>query len=129
MTPWYKRLPERLRLETKLVKKVYPSARFVQNKGLLEIYVNIRGRRRTYTAQVVYPHDFPYRPPVAYIVRPKLLHEPHMYRGGALCLYDAPDVGPQTSGKVVIDWVCGWIRSYEEFRRSGHWPDENKWKF
>jgi ubiquitin-protein ligase len=128
MKPWYIRLPERLRLETNLINNVYPNTRISQRNGRIEVYLKFRWKGKLYNILMYYPDRFPYDHPEVVITSPRIYPAPHMFGDGRLCLWGVDDVGPQTSGKVILDWACGWIRSYEEYRRTKHWLDGNKWE-
>jgi ubiquitin-protein ligase len=127
MKRWFERLPERFRLEVKLIKQFYPNSKVTQNNRRIEVYLKFRWGRKLYNLLMYYPNRFPYEQPEVIILSPKLFPAPHMFRDGRLCLWGVDDVGPQTSGKVILDWACGWIRSYEEYRSTNKWPEGNKW--
>lgn len=122
---WYKRNPARFECELALLKRHYPKTRFFNQKGKLTIYLKIPGKKDNYLAKVIYPDDFPYEQPKAYIVEPKIdnLYEKiHMFRDGSLCLARPEQMGPQTSGKVICDWVRKWLESYEMWLSTGKFP-------
>ena len=101
---------------------------FVKEKQVL-ILLRVRGRRRSYTAKIEYPTDFPLREPRAFTVDPMIEDTPHQFPGGRLCLHSGSEVGPQTTGKVICDWTLQWYDIYKtKWLASGktEWPDTNR---
>ena len=110
---WYEKNKERFFLEIKMLKNYHPRTRVLISNHTLYIFKEVRGKRARYLIKINYPEDFPYSPPSAYPVKPRIKGAPHQFRDGELCLYDFDAVGPQTSGKVICDWVDLWIKAYE----------------
>ena len=69
------------------------------------LFYNYKGKRDEYVIKVQYPDNFPFSPPAGFIVKPKILKTEHDYGIGRACLHGREDVGPRTSGKVVLDWT------------------------
>lgn len=116
---WYERNKERFLLEVKLLKKYHPGARPVISNRTLYIFKKIIGKKSRYLIQIEYPKDFPYSPPRAHPIKPIIKGPHHQYIDGELCLYPPDEVGPQTSGKIICDWVELWIKAYEVWIASG----------
>lgn len=120
---WYEKAPERLVLETRLIRQTYPETRLVKQDNLIRVRLAIRGRRARYQCELVYPKRFPWDEIKAYVREPSLSNSPHQYGGGRVCLHHPEDVGQQTTAVVEIEWLKGWISRYERFLRTGKWVD------
>jgi ubiquitin-protein ligase len=122
---WFETNQKRFNDEMKILKRLYPKARiFIQDRQLT-IYLKILGRVHEYMARIVYPNDFPYNPPKAYIIKPELpkLHQQiHRYSDGSLCLAKPNEIDTQITGKIICDWVRDWVRSYEIWLNTGKFP-------
>jgi hypothetical protein len=124
---WYERNPQRFEAEINLIKQNHPGARIFIQRGKVTIYLKVTENKNRYLAEIVYPEDFPYKQPRACIIKPQLpnLHEKiHRFRDGSLCLARPEQMGPQTSGKVICDWVKGWVKAYEVWLRTGRFPNK-----
>ena len=125
---WYEYRPQRLDSEIKLLKKYYsgPTTKYFIENGLFIIVHKVKGRFHTYIAKSVYPDNFPYEQIDTYIKKPRIrnLGETiHMFCNKNLCLARPEQIGPQTSGKIIIDWLRDWIRGYEIYLDTGKFPD------
>lgn len=123
MKHWFDRHPDRLRVEASLVGRVYPEAKMVKKDGQIRVLVNIRGGDHTYRCELVYPRQFPNTAIEVYIRSPEVKSKFHQYPNGRLCLNEPHDVNPSTTALVYLEWTRGWIKRYEESRRTGKWRD------
>lgn len=125
---WYEKIKERFILEIELLRKYHPRARVVISNHILYIFKEVRGKRARYLIKIKYPEDFPYSPPSAYPVKPRIKGTPHQYGDGELCLHALNEVSPKTSGKIICDWVDLWIKAYEVWITSGkrYWPKQKE---
>ena len=80
--------------------------------------------QKEYKIQLRYPSAFPFSPPKAYVMDPKVEQSRHIYPDGHLCLFHKDDKAwePKTTGATVMSWVSLWLHCYEEWQRTGHWP-------
>lgn len=83
-------------------------------------------RGKDYVVRIVYPAYFPYQPPKAYIVSPKVKQSRHIYEDGHLCMFHPDDHTwlPTTTAATVISWVSRWLHSYEVWEDTGEWPGQ-----
>ena len=74
-------------------------------------------RNKQYKVFIEYPDDFPYSPPPAYILKPKL-NSQHIWDDGSLCLlHSIDDVwSTESTAVVIVARSSGWIFSYEYHR-------------
>jgi len=79
---------------------------------------------KSYSVRLSYPAVFPYRPPKAYILDPKIERSRHIYPDGHLCLFHKDDKAWQinTTGATVMSWVSLWLHCYEAWLETGDWP-------
>ncbi len=79
---------------------------------------------KSYSVKLSYPAVFPYRPPNAYVMSPKIIRSRHIYPDGHLCLFHKDDKAWQinTTGATVMSWVSLWLHCYEAWRDTGIWP-------
>jgi len=120
---WYKERPERYNAEITLIRRIYPRARLVFEKSRLVALLKVHGNNSTYILKLVYPGEFPYSRPRAYITEPKIKGPPHFFEDGALCIYPDQE-GPQTSGKIILDLAIKWIKAYEYWLKGNDWPEK-----
>lgn len=124
---WFEENKERFQIELTLLRRNYPNARIVIDNGEVIIFKKVLGKFQNYLIKITYPESFPYSSPSAYPVTPKIHGAPHQYSDGKLCLHNSSEVGCQTSGKIVCDWVVRWIKAYEVWLASGkrNFPEKN----
>ena len=123
---WFERNPQRLENEVMLIKRNHPSARIFFKGGKVMIFLKVISRKNDYLAKIIYPEDFPFEQPKAFILEQRLrgnYHKTHRYSDSSLCLATPDQVGPQTSGKVICDWVNGWVKGYEIWKRTKEFPE------
>lgn len=123
---WYERDKERFLLEIKLLKRHYPNAKTGIKSNSFLVYKKFLGKFNDYLIKMIYPYNFPYSPPRAYVINPRIEKSPHQFTNAEPCLYDTNEVGPQTTGKVICDWAARWIKAYEVWLASGkvNFPEE-----
>jgi len=122
---WYEENPNRFELEMRLIARNYPQARVFIGKRGITVYLEITGKKSRYLAEIIYPADFPFNQPKAFIRHPKLpskYHDIHRFNNGSLCLAKPNQTGPQTSGKVICDWTHDWVKSYEAWQDTRVFP-------
>lgn len=125
---WYERDPQRFLAERQLLKHFYPNARMFRKGKTISALLSVVGQKRCYLVRIDYPSDFPLSPPVAFPVDPVIRGTPHQYSKGRFCLHSTSEVGPQTTGKVMLDWALGWYEAYEEWLSNGKvkWTRTNR---
>lgn len=119
---WYEAKPKRLTLEITAIKQVYPSAKAIIEKGRLIVFLNVQGEKTVYLLKVVYPIDFPYDEPKAYVFKPRIKDAPHRWRDGSLC-FEGDAEPPNLSGRIVLDWSVNWLKVFENWLDGKDWPD------
>ncbi|MCH7606179.1 MAG: hypothetical protein IH962_03395 [Chloroflexi bacterium] len=80
----------------------------------------------SYQIMLRYPHRFPYAPPRAFVLEPKIAESRHIYKDGHLCLFHVDDKAwkPEGTAALVMTWVCLWLHCYEVWQETGEWPGE-----
>jgi ubiquitin-protein ligase len=138
MAAWWgtrSNVSQRLRLEVEAMRAAFGETfRLVVPKwdplyweGIVEI--NMRGiPQRVHTLKIMYPHEYPQRPPEAYVPSPHIYSEKHQFEDGQLCLYNPKDGStygwnPSRSTAVTVaGWAIEWIYAYYTWRMTGEWP-------
>ena len=79
---------------------------------------------KQYEVRLRYPPNFPFRPPKAYVVNPKIEQSRHIYEDGHLCLFHKDDRTwqPGTTAATMMSWVALWLHCYEVWEETGDWP-------
>lgn len=85
-------------------------------------------RQPEHELKIVYPPNYPLRPPEAYVLKPKIFSEKHQYEDGQLCLFNPKDGesygwNPSRSTAVTVaGWAIQWLYAYYTWRATGDWP-------
>ncbi len=94
-----------------------------------EVLVNLRGiPQREHMLKIMYPHEYPNRPPEAYLLEPRIYSEKHQFEDGQLCLFNPKDGtnygwNPARSTSVTVTgWAIQWLYAYYTWRVTGEWP-------
>ncbi|MGB3479911.1 MAG: hypothetical protein WBB67_12215 [bacterium] len=119
---WYEAKPNRCIMETATIKQVYPAAQIDIERGYLIAFLMFQGRKGSYLLKVVYPSEFPYEEPKAFIKKPRIKDALHRWLDGSLCIKGNAEP-PNLSGKIIIDWSINWIKTYENWLDGIRWPD------
>jgi hypothetical protein len=120
---WYEKRPERYEAEQMLIKKYYPKARIFERKGRIIVFLKIRGRKTNYLIETIYPKDFPYEQPKAFVTKPQIEDALHRWGDGSLSLHGVIKEPPRLSGKIILDWSKKWVFAYENWVDTGVWPE------
>jgi len=95
--------------------------------GVIEI--NLKGlKQREHEMKILYPNEYPTKPPEAYVLRPNVYSEKHQFEDGQLCLFNPKDGtkygwNPSRSTAVaVVGWGIEWLYAYYTWRATGIWP-------
>lgn len=77
-----------------------------------------------YEIRVQYPARFPYAPPKAFVVNPKIPQSRHIYKDGHLCLFHKDDKAweMETTAATMMSWVSLWLHCFEVWQETGTWP-------
>ena len=93
------------------------------------VEINLRGiPRHDHVLKIIYPHEYPNRPPEAYLVEPRIYSEKHQFEDGQLCLFNPKDGttygwNPSRSTAVTVSgWAIQWLYAYYTWRITGDWP-------
>ncbi len=84
--------------------------------------------QREHTLKILYPNEYPVRPPEAYVLQPRIYSEKHQFEDGQLCLFNPKDGttygwNPGVSTAVTVAaWGIQWIYAYYTWRMTGAWP-------
>ena len=84
--------------------------------------------QRDHVLRIIYPHDYPARPPEAYVLQPRIYSEKHQFVDGQLCLFnprDGADYGwnPSRSTAVTVaGWAIEWLYAYYTWKITDRWP-------
>lgn len=113
MATWYQRYPSRWILEARMLRESYPRARLVNKDGLMRVWLLVRGKKRLYLCELIYPHNFPYVGMTGNILSPEIRSKIHRFRDGSICLYEPKDVGPETTAVIYVRWFQDWIKNHE----------------
>ena len=124
--PWHEVKPRLLRQERQAMRRFYPSFRMdpASNGDLYWHGIVTTWLGNDYEIQLHYPISFPYVPPKAYVVEPKISQSRHIYPDGHLCLFHRDDSSwePTTTAATVMSWVSLWLHCYEAWQETGVWP-------
>lgn len=101
--------------------------------GTVEVNMNAKVMpTREHVLRILYPNEFPDRPPEAYIDRPRVYSEKHQFEDGQLCLFNPKDGtnygwNPDTSTAVTVaGWAIQWMYAYYTWRTTGEWPGQEE---
>lgn len=134
---WGKRdaVSARLRLEVEAVRNHFEKTfRLVVPKwGLLywtgDVEINMRDvPQRVHKIKILYPNDYPARPPEAYVLEPEIVSQKHQFTDGQLCLFNPKDGKTygwnpaRSTAATVIGWAVEWLYAYYTWQATGDWP-------
>lgn len=108
-------------------KLIVPERDLLYWSGVVEINLATL-QQRDHTLKILYPNDYPNRPPEAYVLRPRIYSEKHQYEDGQLCLFNPKDGeqygwNPSRSTAVTVAaWAVQWLYAYYTWRATGAWP-------
>jgi len=137
MPAWWgtrQNVSQRLRIEVEAMRAAFEDT-FKLNVKSASVYwlgtveVNLKDiPEREHVLKILYPDDYPQRPPEAYVVRPKIYSEKHQFEDGQLCLFNPKDGAtygwnPSRSTAVTVAaWGVQWLYAYYTWRATGAWP-------
>lgn len=134
-THWYEYDPVRLVIEQKAMQARYPKfvLRKLDDGRLAWMGALTSNTNKCYQIVVIYPHNFPNRPPDVYPIDPVIevvdvggTRYKHQYADGHLCLYYPDDrtFGDSSTAATVVTVAAAWFFAYESWLRSGkrEWP-------
>jgi len=140
MPGWWelsKNLARRLELETLVMQATFcdtfrleglQSGKQIYWLGTVEL--NLIGvPHREHTLKILYPDEYPNKPPEVYVLSPEIRSEIYQHKNGKLSLFnpkDGPNYGwnPTTSTAATLTgWAIQWLYCYYTWRLSGVWPD------
>ncbi|NJL54012.1 hypothetical protein HC928_01825 [bacterium] len=132
---WYQSDPARLIIEKRAMEARFPQFRLIQDGQKLTWIGKLESNRdNTYEIAVVYPDNFPIKPPDVYPIDPIITvwkdaqagHLKHQYNDGKLCLYFPGDgsFSDKTTAATVVAVAAAWFFAYEAWLASGkrEWP-------
>jgi ubiquitin-protein ligase len=94
---------------------------------------------KAYQIAIQYPLDYPYNPPMAFVIEPELKNSIHMYSNGSLCLMFPGDhtYTEKTTAVQAVAMATTWLWCYEYHAKHcpnginciktpcSHWPGES----
>jgi hypothetical protein len=120
---WYESKTNRFLKERLTMKRFYPAAEMDIKNGYLIASLIIQARKGSYLLEVVYPSEFPYEEPKAFVKKPRIKNALHRWPDdGSLCV-EGDAEPPNLSGKIIVDWSINWIKAYENWLDGIRWPD------
>jgi hypothetical protein len=123
---WYQVKPRLLGRERRAVTSMYPGMEMGKtSKGSIFWAGTLTtASGNAYDVRIQYPSNFPYIPPRAYVVRPKIKESRHIYKDGHLCMFHKDDKVWQneTTAATVVSWTALWLHCYEVWVDTGEWP-------
>ncbi len=143
MTVWWgtpKATSQRLQFEFKVMRRVFgntfqldrPNSGRYKGKicwvGDVDINIAVSENPGKHTLRVVYPDDYPNKPPEAYCERPKIRSKVHQYLDGELCLFNRNDGAShgwnpsKSTGVTIVGWAIQWFYAYYSWKATGDWP-------
>ena len=118
--PWWEDDPERLVEESDAMGQRFAQFRLFRDRegGLTWSGWLTSNLNSDYGINLVYPINFPYGPPAAYITSPSNLKAPHIFSDRKLCLMHDTGATWRTSSTAatVTALVAAWIASFEFHR-------------
>lgn len=122
---WFRVKPKRLKLEQQAMHQLHPHMQIgMTDEGdcCWDGIVKVRSGNE-YQIHLLYPHRFPFAPPKAFVINPKIERSRHIYDDGHLCLFHKDDAAWQTNttAAVVMSWVSLWLHCYEVWKETGEW--------
>jgi ubiquitin-protein ligase len=98
-----------------------------------DVEINLKDLpQRDHSLKILYPNEYPHRPPEAYCAQPRIYSEKHQFEDGQLCLFNPKDGSsygwnPATSTAVTIaGWGIQWLYAYYTWRSTGEWPGQEE---
>jgi ubiquitin-protein ligase len=130
---------KRLRLEVEAMRVTFGDTfrLVVPRQGTLywtgQVDINITGiPQREHMVKILYPPDYPVRPPEAYVLKPYIYSHKHQFEDGQLCLFNPKDGttygwNPSRSTAVTVaGWAIQWLYAYYTWKQIGVWPGEEE---
>lgn len=90
--------------------------------GWVEVIERQRTGRRYMLALTLPPRQWPWQPPQARILTPRIASAPHRYADGHLCLFAPSTYRPSISFLYVRARAVLWIACFEDWQQTGVWP-------
>ena len=129
---WFRVKPKLLRLEQQAMLRLHPHMQIGwtdEGDCCWDGIVRVRTGNE-YQIHLRYPHRFPFAPPKAFVVQPKIERSRHIYEDGHLCLFHKDDAAweTNTTAAVVMSWVSLWLHCHEVWKETGEWvkPEVDK---
>lgn len=123
---WFRIKPKLLRREQQAMQCFYPGMKLATTRqgDLFWQSPVSTWTGNDYEVALRYPSSFPYLPPKAFVVYPKIEQSRHIYEDGHLCLFHKDDRTwqPETTAATVMTWVSLWLHCYEAWQDTGSWP-------
>ena len=123
---WHEIKPRLLSRERQAVTSMYPGMTIGRtSKGSIFWTGTLTtSTGNSYDVRIQYPPNFPYIPPRAYVVNPKIKESRHIYKDGHLCLFHKDDKvwQNQTTAATMVSWTALWLHCYEVWVETGEWP-------
>ncbi len=139
MPPWWgtsTNVSKRLRIEVQAMRATFGDTfRLVVPRDASPLYwvgeveITMTGvPQRWHMLKIMYPADYPIRPPEAYVLKPYIYSTKHQFEDGQLCLFNPKDGttygwNPARSTAVTVTgWAIEWLYAYYTWKQIGIWP-------
>lgn len=139
MAEWWgtrENVSPRLRLEVGAMRATFGDTfqLNISRQGVLywvgEVEINMTGvPQREHVLKIVYPREYPIRPPEAYVIEPRNFYSPkHQFEDGQLCLFNPKDGTSygwnpaKSTAATVAGWAIEWLYAYYTWRQTRIWP-------
>lgn len=132
---WWAERPERLKKEEFAVDENFPQFTFGKHDGRMFCDGDLTTSshkhdsfENTYHVVIAYPDNYPFDPPMPYVVNPDLeqYNPPHMYRDGELCVLEQSDETwkENSTAATMIGLIGAWLHAFEVWQATDDWPGQ-----
>ena len=142
MSYWWgsrKNVSPRLRIEVEAMRATFgdtfrlivPQDGLLYWAGAVDIAVS-NAPQREHMLKILYPEQYPLRPPEAYVLKPYIYSPKHQFEDGQLCLFNPKDGttygwNPSRSTAVTVaGWAIQWLYAFYTWQKLKVWPGEEE---
>lgn len=142
MSQWWgtrRNVSPRLRIEVEAMRATFgdtfrlivPQDNVLYWVGEVDIGVT-NAPQRGHMLKIIYPEQYPLRPPEAYVLKPYIYSPKHQFEDGQLCLFNPKDGttygwNPSRSTAVTVaGWAIQWLYAFYTWQKLKIWPGEEE---
>lgn len=108
------------------MKSVFSSFKYHRNYGQIFWRGTLQPTESSphYTIKIIYRYK---KSPKVFILKPKILKNPHLYPDRSICLHFPPDRSWTFRSMIadtIVPWIAEWLLCYEFWLDTGVWPGE-----